>query len=750
MRRIAALLLILAAAPAWGRVCNSRATGNWSATGNGTSTGTWASPCNVTVPGAGDVVSIWQNVTVDTPVTVGMSPPDYPTTQLTVDPTGGGATGGTVPTGSGIYVAYYTQVDTNGAEGMIAEGNPRSAATGSAAFSVTLGNIPRITFPSRPAGIASYNLYVSNATSANGVVYLQATGITGTTYDLTSFSTTTPYQQTSFGVFVAPGGTLTIASTLKIQGHFTSWGNGSASNVVWNAGSVLEMDSSVSGVRYQIIESFTSKTTTFTANGTSGSHVTIRSNAGGPNAFFNQGGGTSFPNLNFSYTDFVRIGDSTHHLVDMIGGDTNVIDHCTFDANSGPVYSNVAFTSGQGFTITNNKFSQTGQPLYLRISGAGTGTRTFTGNSFAASAGSPTVYFGNGMVITDNFFGQQPQFFLTSVYTTWNNNFIRQIPTNVSTHDCPTAGSGPLSTYGSASNTYLYNDCTLGNPHMVTPQASGTFDGWILEYRGPFTFDPGDGFYVSASSGYTLVVQNSIILPIAGSTYPSSNLANISSGNTLSAYHNTFQYGTQGGLVMGDINYGAGIYTNFKSNLGWDDGANCPASGSGTLYPCKLVSIITSPTYPNVAATTSNELTGGNADYNYAWNPATGYAKATQWTSTAGYGYDSNTTVAPGQHDIDQFGGSGPNFVDKTRNLGKWAVARGSTASDNYSQVTDAFTYLFNDPTLISSSLLPYVRGGFAPQNSLLHNAAHDGTDIGAVAWQSAPLYPSTLMPIIW
>ena len=37
------------------------------------------------------------------------------------------------------------------------------------------------------------------------------------------------------------------------------------------------------------------------------------------------------------------------------------------------------------------------------------------------------------------------------------------------------------------------------------------------------------------------------------------------------------------------------------------------------------------------------------------------------------------------------------------------------------------------------SALMTYVTAGFAPQNALLHNAASDGTDIGAVAYQALP-----------
>jgi hypothetical protein len=59
--------------------------------------------------------------------------------------------------------------------------------------------------------------------------------------------------------------------------------------------------------------------------------------------------------------------------------------------------------------------------------------------------------------------------------------------------------------------------------------------------------------------------------------------------------------------------------------------------------------------------------------------------------------------------------------------------------------VADALTYLKADPTLTYTSLIPYVRAGFAPRNPALHGTAHDGGDIGAVAFQPS----GSLTPIV-
>jgi hypothetical protein len=51
-------------------------------------------------------------------------------------------------------------------------------------------------------------------------------------------------------------------------------------------------------------------------------------------------------------------------------------------------------------------------------------------------------------------------------------------------------------------------------------------------------------------------------------------------------------------------------------------------------------------------------------------------------------------------------------------------------SQNNFSGVPSGFTI---------SALITYVTAGFAPQDSALHNAASDGTDIGAVAYQALP-----------
>ena len=93
------------------------------------------------------------------------------TAAATVNVTGGGATGGTLP--SGTYYAYYTLVDAaSGVESSV-------GISQSAQFTVVSGNIPTVTVPAYPSwGSGTANVYLTAAGGAAGTETLYATGVT--------------------------------------------------------------------------------------------------------------------------------------------------------------------------------------------------------------------------------------------------------------------------------------------------------------------------------------------------------------------------------------------------------------------------------------------------------------------------------------------------------------------------------------------------------------------------------------------
>lgn len=121
------------------------------------------------------------------------------------------------------------------------------------------------------------------------------------------------------------------------------------------------------------------------------------------------------------------------------------------------------------------------------------------------------------------------------------------------------------------------------------------------------------------------------------------------------------------------------------------------------------------------------------ADYNATYN---GYV------GTDGRGYNSGISVftlfssAPGTHDITL---SSMPFVDPTRNIGTWAIAKGQALpSDSYNtRVTAAYAYIKGSPSVRIKDLVRYVKAGWSVKRISLKNAGHDGATIGALPYVS-------------
>ncbi len=91
----------------------------------------------------------------------------------TFNVTGGGSVGGALQ--AGTYYAVYTYTGSNG------ESAPSDE---SSSFTVSSGNIPRMTFAAIPAGYSTAKLYLTPPGGAAGTETLYASGLTGTSYDL--------------------------------------------------------------------------------------------------------------------------------------------------------------------------------------------------------------------------------------------------------------------------------------------------------------------------------------------------------------------------------------------------------------------------------------------------------------------------------------------------------------------------------------------------------------------------------------
>jgi len=146
------------------------------------------------------------------------SPIANPSTQATVNVTGGGATGGTLPAGD--YYVSYSWVTT--------EGETTVGTSQSAQFTVGATNIPRVTIPALPAGAVAANIYLTDTNGATGTGRLYRRNITATTVDLTdgvydggTFANSTTSSGTNTAAVVAPQITVTDTTGYDSSGPTT-------------------------------------------------------------------------------------------------------------------------------------------------------------------------------------------------------------------------------------------------------------------------------------------------------------------------------------------------------------------------------------------------------------------------------------------------------------------------------------------------------------------------------------------------
>lgn len=291
------------------------------------------------------------------------------------------------------------------------------------------------------------------------------------------------------------------------------------------------------------------------------------------------------------------------------------------------------------------------------------------------------------------------------------------------------------------------------NPHALGPETTasigitgGNLTGNVFDHTGA---DSNGDMIVNANqpSG-VYVIKFNLGLPNAARDNPGT-LITLSSGTTnattqsFSFEHNTWFTGSQNAGALnegGTPNNAAGQVTSYRGNIAWCEPARTSIYSLTANNVASLGSSpATSPYGPYLlddtdhatslpGTSTANIVTAANCDYNGTYGNRAGYALK---------GYNVNQTT-PGAHDV----AGDPNFVDRWRNFAKWAVAQGSSGTHVVSQVADGVAFIKANPSLIASSLLPYVRNGFRPQASALHSASYSGD--GATTDAAGNVYPGT------
>lgn len=522
-------------------------------------------------------------------------------------------------------------------------------------------------------------------------------------------------------------GVLTINSGVQFTCRgdiLCATGGTSRASIVQLGGSILEMDASQATTplsqTYKIrLGGANADKCRFETQGTAGNRCTVRSNAGGGNAFFTRGGFTNTGFMVAAYTDFLRIGDSGNPFLGADLTTSNAISkldlsNCTLDS-CGLLDATLGGTPGaasiMSFVNVTHKNTVPATALKLTTGASPTGTRLVKGCIFdkdvTVNAASGWT-FGGANTGDENLFNAGMTMAGSSAWATFRNAILRRGTTNQET------------AMGGMQDVLFMQDHTTANPHFVglgttLPAGTYTFNGCLFWFKGSDT--AGDGILgENAGAATILAVQNCIVLPNGGAGLASCSLVSLLGNASLSVsmLHNTGMDGNSQALITYGETYAsyAGMITGFKSNLVWR-----PSGTQGyKMFRDVAGNAITDTCSP------------ANAGYNTGWNLAAG-------NNGKGYHASNNATVmfssAPGTNDVDV----NPGFVDSTRSIATWDTSLGGPGT-----VANALTELGkkNDATGYNSAysipaLLAYLRGGFAPRNTALKNAGHDGVTIGAV-----------------
>lgn len=494
---------------------------------------------------------------------------------------------------------------------------------------------------------------------------------------------------------VNPGVTLTSRGKI-------GWSGNGPSPITVGAGGGIEVE--VPAADYYDIRAYG----TLIFNGTTGARCFFRSKAGGGR--FGLSGLSFLPwHLDWNFVDCDRIGDAANLAINCAAfAQQNIFKILDCNINDcGAVYHD----NQNGATVIQverNIFTNSNHATRSVIIGGGTAKTTgdyrVVGNSFDKKA-----YLGSctGFLIRGNYHHEGPE--LVGPNTgfagaTFQGNLLRK------------SSFYEYNWYfENTKDVYWLEDHATANPHPLSANAGidQTIDGVIFEYSG--TDGQGDCITQAPTSGHVLNIINCIVLPNADGVERIGTLNSHGAfpGAVVNIRHNTFPAGSEPGIAVGEATGGldeAGQIGEYRSNICFS------VTGGVNRHAIR-----------DVADAITNILAPANATHN-CHGPGIAAGR-----SGKGYDYDV-TGGAPGANDLPL--GTDPEFVDKTRRLAKWDLSLGGAGT-----TAAALARLQADPSLIESSLIPYVREGFRPTNALLDGAAHDGGTIGAVAFGGAPSY---------
>ena len=313
----------------------------------------------------------------------------------------------------------------------------------------------------------------------------------------------------------------------------------------------------------------------FVANGSSGNHVKIDSNAGGGSGSFASllSGNNFAGNYQLTYADVSNIGASSTNafVMDYFDNTTSVVGLWSAQ--------NSTFTSCGAISTTfrgnNNTFIHDGNIHVGTLS-----TDLFTGLSYTqATPGTGTVEIKNNVfdhgvsnaslssfTISGNYFAQPFYWAGTNPWAAFNQNFLST--TQATCNNC-------FNGQGDIDYSYFFVDSDVGNPHVIGAGNNSTMTNSVFGQSGRALSDSGEFFEGQAVIALTL--KTTILLPNAAG-FSSLEMASIgpTTPNGYTAEHNTwfggFDLSSQ--FSMGQLSEGTpatpGQLVSLRSNIMWN------------------------------------------------------------------------------------------------------------------------------------------------------------------------------------
>lgn len=400
--------------------------------------------------------------------------------------------------------------------------------------------------------------------------------------------------------------------------------------------------------------------------------------------------------------------------------DTFDIENSLLTATGGIADTGVTSNAGTITKLNNVKFvASTGTYDWSEEIGSGAYTN---GTICSATNGFFSSQFGNGQQLT----GCTNQNLVMAVGGGAANGGTLSSTTSWGTFDSniiiiPSGGTFAIN--GPISNTIADYTGTAASSHFLTlPNAiniSMAFTGNIFEWDN----STNEGHCYTKSGDYpgtTFTETNDLILPspVDGGlsctpwiAVSSSGTANIGSFTiTQNTYVGLPVFSSAVSIGHNGLNFPSNVWLNsFKGNITYQSGS---ASALNSL-PIACSQVATGNICP---AAPADQAPASVIDYNGLFNQATatlfgsGFCASCPSTSLNSHQQILTTTGTPDTHSVT----SNPQFIDATRNLGKWATTQGQANSAAGAIAVFAAANPSTYPALISNAL-SYIRVGFHP-----------------------------------